>query len=436
MIQSELTPYWTPLRYHEDQYRLWHDTRKLICVVAGRRSGKTDLARRRIVLSLALKLQWPNPIYAYCLPTYNQAKKVAWKPLLDLIPDNWVKRNGINVSDMSIETIFGSTLYVMGMDKPQRIEGLSLSGVVIDESSDQKPGVFDLSILPALTDRNGWCWRIGVPKRSGIGRIEFREFFESGLVDDTNIGSYTWRSSTVMTEEQLAIAKSTMTEEDFDEQFNAVWIDAGGSIYYAFSSENLDDSIHYNAEEVIHVGADFNVDPMCWTLSHIYGENENKRIEVFEEIFLKNTNTVDALTHLFNRYGSHSAGWRFYCDASSRQRKTSANRTDYVIIKNDTRFKDSYVYYPQKNPALKERYDTVNAALRNAKGERRLHIHPKCKRLITDLRMMAYKEGTTDPENYTGTNIGHMSDGLGYMVTRVLPMKVRRTAMPSVVTTK
>ena len=110
-----LTPYWTKLRYHEDQNRLWNSKYPFCAVVAGRGSGKTELARRKIVLSLALKKEWPDPIYVYCLPTFAQAKRVAWKPILNLIPPRWIKKNGINIADMSIETIFGSTLYIMAV---------------------------------------------------------------------------------------------------------------------------------------------------------------------------------------------------------------------------------------------------------------------------------------------------------------------------------
>src|SRR3989304_8208859 len=106
---------WIPLRYHSAHAEMWRTEKRFIAAVAGRGSGKTELARRKIVMSLAIKKEWPDPIYAYCLPTYNQAKKVAWKPIIRLLPSNWIKKNGVNVSDMAIETVFGSTLYVVGM---------------------------------------------------------------------------------------------------------------------------------------------------------------------------------------------------------------------------------------------------------------------------------------------------------------------------------
>lgn len=439
-----LTPSWTKLRYHPVQKDLWGYDGKFAAVVAGRGSGKTELARRKTILSLAIKKPWPNPLYFYVLPTYNQAKRVAWKPLLDLIPSEWIKGynpkkhdvntnkeklDGVNVSDSCITTVFGSSLYVVGMDKPQRIEGSQYDGGVIDECSDQKPGAFKLSILPALSHRNPWCWRIGVPKRAGVGRIEFRDFFDRGLLGEGGIRSFHWKSSTILTDEQLAEARTILDKTDFDEQYNAEWIDAGGTIYHAFSSENIDESVRYFPERTVYVGCDFNVDPMCWILAH----RIDNKLYVFDEVFLKNTNTQKTLNWIADKYLDHQAGWKFFGDASSRARKTSADKTDYLIIKNDTQLKDKTVHFPRKNIALRTRFATTNAGLCNANEERSIFIHPRCEKVLKDLKMMSYQEGTTEPENYDGTDIGHMADAFGYLVQYTMRLKVDSSSVPEVI---
>jgi hypothetical protein len=154
---------------------------------------------------------------------------------------------------------------------------------------------------------------------------------------------------------------------------------------------------------------------------------------VFDQIFLKNTNTEKSLDYLHAKYGNHEAGWRFFGDASGRNRKSNSSKTDYLLIKNDERFIDSRVIYPRKNPDLRDRFATVNAGLCNAKKQRRVKIHPRCKRLIKDFKEMSYQEGTTELDNYKGTDIGHMSDGFGYMMCRVLPMHVENASAPGVV---
>lgn len=432
----QLTHAWKPLRYHPKHAALWDTAvsrkKRFIAACAGRGSGKTELARRFITLSLAIQKEEPA-IYAYCLPTFPQARKVAWYPILSLIPPRWIAKNGINKTESSITTIFGSTLYIVGMDKPYRIEGLQLDGCIVDESSDQRPGMFAKTIVPMLTHRNAWCWRIGVPKKSGVGRLEYRTFFEEGLdPNHPTQASFHWKSADILTPTQLAEVKSQLDPEEFREQFEAEWLDAGGSVYHNFSKENISDAARYTPGERIYVGCDFNVSPMAWTLSHF----KDGKLYVFDEIFLRDSNTPKTLDALHEKYGLiHSAAdgeWTFIGDASARARKTNATRTDYLLIKNDVRFGHKKVLFPLRNPHLRDRFACVNAALLNANEERRVLIHPQCKYLRNDLLTVAYKEGTSDIENYDGTDIGHISDALGYTIYRLMPIKIQRTYAPTV----
>lgn len=374
---------------------------------------------------LPVRKPWGNPLYFFALPTFNQAKRVAWKPIRALIPDEWIKKE--SESGMVIETVFGSTLYIVGLDKPQRIEGVQWDGGVIDESCDVRPGTFGRSVVPALEHRNGWCWRIGVPKRHGIGAAEFKEFWDKGMRGVEGISSYQWPSGDILTPEQLAWAAENLDEADFNEQYNAKWETLGGMIFHGFSDvHNVSDHVSYNSNLPIVVSSDFNVDPMAWVVGHRYDNGLN----IFDELFLRNTNTQKTLDELYSRYGEHKAGFEFYGDASGRARKTSADASDYIIIKNDDRFEKLSIHYPKANPPIARRFAACNALMCNAKKVRRLKIHPRCKNLIHDLKYRAYKEGSREPDDYG--NIGHITDALGYVIHRRFPVKARPHQNPSV----
>lgn len=420
-----LTEAWTQLRPHPLQAAAWRTSKRFVNLPCGRGSGKTEIARRRVVRFLAVKKPWLNPLYFYTLPTYNQAKRVAWKPLQALIPANWVRK--IYESDMVIETKFGSELHVLGMDKPHRIEGVQWDGGVCDESCDQKPGSFARSVMPALSHRNAWCWRIGVPKRHGIGAAEFKEVCDIGLLgSDPDVVTYMWPSSDILTNEQLAAAQRLLDAKDYNEQYNASWETVGGSVFHAFSDANITDTCVYDPNKEIIIGSDFNVDPMSWVLCHL----DSYGLRVFDELFLRDTNTIKTLDVLHQRYGSHRAGWEFYGDASGRARKTSASTSDYLQIRNDNRFKGRKVYYLRSNPPVADRFAATNALLKNAADERRCHIHPRCKHLIDDLKARRYREGTREPDDYG--DIGHMTDALGYIIYRRFPIRLASTGSPSV----
>jgi hypothetical protein len=373
---------------------------------------------------LPVKKPWPNPMYFYALPTYNQARRVAWRPLLDLIPPHWIKK--VNQSEQMITTVFGSELHVVGMDKPQRIEGSQWDGGVIDEACDQKPGAFDRSVLPALSHKNGWCWRIGVPKRVGSGAGEFRKAFETA--DGVESVSFTWPSEDILSEKQLRWARENLDPKDYNEQYRARWEDVSGLIFYAFDEvQNVDANISYRPDLPILVGSDFNVDPMSWALAQ---RPEKRKLDVFDEVFIRNTNTREALDYLHKKYEHHKGGWEFYGDATSKSRNTRASQSDYAQIKNDRRFYGAKVFYPDSNPARANRFAACNAMFLNADNERACKIHPRCKQLIADLTTRAYAPGTTEPDDHG--DIGHMTDGFGYLVYRLFPIRVAISATPGV----
>lgn len=423
---------WQQLRYHPVQSALWNYTGRFAAIVAGRGSGKTEVCRRKMILQLPLKKEWPDPLYFYVLPTFAQAKKVAWYPITRMIPKEWIVKNGINKTELSIETIFGSKLYIVGADKPERMEGVQADMVMVDESSDQKPKLYERTIVPMLTHRNGICYRLGVPKRSGVGRAEFRSFFTKGMKGEDGIASFYWKSSDILTPQQIAEAKSQLDQQDFEEQFEAKWHDIGSSVYYNFREGNVHPELYYDPSQRIYVGCDFNVNPMAWVLGH-YVEG---KLRVFENLFIRETNTPAMMDFLHNKYYAHTAGWTFCGDASSRSRKTNATRTDYLTIKNDARFGDKKVFFPKRNPHLRDRFAAVNAAFCNAVGDMRLYIADTCTKLINDINSVSYEEGTSEVEDYSGTDIGHLSDALGYLVHHLMPIKLGQTATPAIWSSK
>jgi len=438
-----LTPAWTPLRYHAVQSALWRSPARFVAARAGRGSGKTELARRRVVRFLPVKKLWTNPLYFYALPTFAQAKRVAWKPIKDLIPPEWIAK--VSESELTIETVFGSVLHVLGMDKPHRFEGVQWDGGVIDESSDQKPGVFKLNFLPALSHRQAWCWRIGVPKRTGVGSRDFRAAFADWSTDeDPTTAAFTWGSDTVLLPEEIAWAKAHLDERDYNEQYGGTDEELGGLIFYAFGSENVTDQVTYDNTAPLLIGSDFNVNPMCWVVAQRRGGDG---LDVIDELFIRNTNTQQSLSYLKAMYPHHQGTWEFYGDAAGKARHTSASQSDYIQIKNDRRFdyverrpgnepdlvRSSRVFYPRSNPRQAARWAACNRLLRDAAGKRRCRIHSRCKHLIADLEVRARKEGTNQPDDYG--DIGHISDAFGYIIHKLWPVAVERQTSTAAVHT-
>ena len=369
--------------------------------------------------ALAEKKPWPDPRYFFAAPTRDQAKRIAWADLKALVPVEWLEGSP-RESDLCIHTVYGSELWVLGMDKPQRMEGPPWDGGVVDEACDQKPGMFDATVIPALADREGWAWLTGVPKRRGPSAREVKERFDKAARGELpDWAAFTWPSSTVLSDAVLAQARASMDGLTYLEQFDATWQRAGGQTYYAFDPAYNVRPCLYDATRALLVGSDFNVNPMAWVVAQQHGD---LTLEVIDEIWLENANTPMALEELWRRWGHHRAGFEFYGDATSRARKTSAATSDYVLILNHPKFKAAgrTVHYPGGNPRVADRYATVNAALCTADGRRRLFIDDRCVRLANDLTYVYEEEGAEE-----ATKVGdltHISDALGYLVMYKLPL--------------
>lgn len=377
------------------------------------------MAKRRLILALIEPKPWSDPRYFFAAPTHDQARRIAWQDLKDLCPKEWIRE--VSEGQKVIYTHFGSELHVIGLDKPERMEGTPWDGGIADESCDLKEGAFDRTIYPALSDRRGWAWRSGVPKRSGPSMPEYKAAFMAARKGDwKDWDAFTWYSSDILDPDVIEAAKRTLDSKTYREQYEGSWETAGGAIYDSFSEYNVRSCV-YDPSLPILVGSDFNVAPMAWVLCH----QRNGCLEVFDELFLFDTTTQRTLDELYRRYPNHTGGWRFYGDATGKSRHTCATDSDYTTILADPRFRKMgrSVHYPRSNPARADRYACVNALLCNAMGERRLYIDDsRCRALRNDFENVHYDPGTREAAQVG--NLTHISDGLGYIVYREYPISV------------
>jgi hypothetical protein len=159
---------------------------------------------------------------------------------------------------------------------------------------------------------------------------------------------------------------------------------------------------------------DFNVNPMCSVVAQIV----NDEIRVLDEIVLNRAKTTDACEVFYQRYKDHTTGLTIYGDASGASQKTTGD-SDYGIIREylrRTRFSGARLQVPSKNPSVRDRVTMVNTKLKNAIGEVKLFVDPKCKELIRDLAEVCYKAESTEIDKDRDPRRTHLSDALGYLI--------------------
>lgn len=306
---------------------------------------------------------------------------------------------------------------MVGLDKPQRIEGTPWDGGVLDEYANLKPSAWTENIRPALSDRCGWCWFIGVPE--GLNHYK-------GLVDyarsgnDPEWGLYTWHSSGILQEGELEAARRVLDPRTFRQEYEASFEGASGRVYYAYDQSRHENvSLNLDTHLPVIICCDFNVDLCVWE----FAQTDGRTVKVIDELALRNTNTVEMGKEALRRYGSHKAGVIVYGDAAGMSRST-AGKSDYAILF-DLGFKDQRV--KKANPHVKDRVNALNSMFANTRGESRLLHHPVCVELKKDLETVEWTEGGAGIDK-SGIERTHATDALGYFIEYEFPLRLNRPA--------
>jgi hypothetical protein len=372
-------------------------------IAAGRRSGKTELSKRRLVIALPVKKPWADYRCFAAAPTRDQAKRIFWNDLKALIPQQWIRQ--VYESDMCIATKFSSEIWVLGLDKPQRIEGIPWDGGVLDEYGNMKSGVWTENIRPALSDRLGWCWFVGVPE----GFNHYKDLADyARTAGDPDWGFYSWHSADILPRREVEAAKRVLDPRTFRQEYEASFEGSSGRVYYAYrSTVHQDSSIKIDPALPIVVCCDFNVDPCVWELA----QTDSRMVWVFDEIVLKNTSTVQMGKELLKRYGMHEAGFVIYGDAAGSARST-AGSSDYVLLM-ELGFKNQRI--KRSNPHVKDRVNAVNSMLENTRNETRFFHHPRCIYLKKDFEVVEWKDGGADIDK-SNSERTHAVDAIGYFI--------------------
>ncbi|MBL8237087.1 MAG: phage terminase large subunit [Bryobacterales bacterium] len=186
-----------------------------------------------------------------------------------------------------------------------------------------------------------------------------------------------------------------------------------GRAYDAFDRlENVREQ-EYDPRQPLLWALDFNVNPMSSVIAQMDGD----RIRVLDEIVLNRVTTEEACMEFVRRY-PNAQRIIIYGDASGSRMQTTGS-SDYSMMRrffNQNCMNNVEYRVPKTNPAVRDRLDIMNGSLRNASGERRLLIDPRCKELIVDLEQVVLLEGTMIIDKTKDPRRTHLSDALGYLV--------------------
>ena len=359
-------------------------------------------------------------------------------------------------TELTIRYITGASLSVVGMDKPERIEGSPWDGGVLDEYANMKPGAWGENVRPALSDRAGWCWLIGVPE----GRNHYYDTYNDAMgpwnvAQGGEWDAFTWFSADILPESEIESARATLDPLTFMQEYEASFVNFEGQAYYPF-----DRIVHcaplrdqYNPASNLIFCFDFNVDPGIAVIAQeiefprrvataqsatVGGATffQNVAIPAIQgtgilgEVHIpRNSNTPAVCKKLIADWGEHKGRIILHGDATGGSRGTAQTEgSDWDLVK-----KLMYAHFgperthfrvPSSNPTERARINAVNTRLKSGDGEISMMVDPvHAPMTVKDfegVRLLAGGSGELDKK--ADPKLTHLTDGLGYYIADEFPV--------------
>ena len=388
------------------QHAVSNSKRRFRVLVSGRRFGKTYLCITEM-MKYATKVK--QNIW-YVAPTFKMAREIVWSKLKQMLSDfKWV--DVINESNLSIRIKkTGSIISLKGCENYDSLRGVGIDFLILDEFADIEEKAWTEVLRASIADTEGDVLMCGSPK--GYGNWSYRMYLKGKQEKEWDSFQYTTLQGGMVSKEEIEQAKQDIDIRTFRQEFEGTFENYAGSVYYNFHAvENVKEK-KIDFSKPLHIGLDFNVDPMSASVAQI----DKNIIHFVDEIVIYSSNTDEMVDEIKDRYGS-KVKIIVYPDPACRQRKTSAGgRTDLSILQNA----GFSVKCKLKHSPVRDRINAVNSSLKSADGKRYIYVDPSCKIITKGLQRQIYKENTNIPDKEQGFD--HMNDSIGYLTEIVKPL--------------
>lgn len=396
-----------PLKLKKNQMKIFASKKRFKVVNAGRRFGKSYASGAACLTKLVNN---SGKTVIYVAPTQTMARNIMWDGWMKKhLPVEYIERK--NEQLMTMQLINGSMFYCLSAENPDRLRGLAADLLVVDECASIDNSFYEI-VRPVLSDKHhdGEALYISTP----AGFNWFYDLFQKGLQNPKTweCFQFTTLDGENVSEEEIEEAKRDMSPRMFAQEYLASFECMSNRIYENFDRvQNRCIREDYWGTTDIHVGIDFNVNPMTAVISVF----ENKNIYIFDEIVESNSNTTELSKTLKRKYPQ--ADIYVYPDPTGDKNQTNGviGLTDLEIL----RRAGFTVCAPRKRYSTKDKFNTVNLALLNAKGERRVFVSEGTCPMLKKAWEGYSRKPNGEPDKSSG--LDHISDAAAYLICYKMP---------------
>jgi hypothetical protein len=342
-------------------------------------------------------------------------------------------------TEMMLKFVTGAIVQVIGMDKPERIEGSPWDGGILDEFGNMKKQAWGANVRPALSDRHGWCWLIGVPE----GRNHYYDVWEKALADETGEwAGFTWKSADILPASEITSAKAELDELTYLQEYEASFLNFQGRVYYPFErSIHCSTEVAYDPRLDLIFCFDFNVSPGVAAVLQESPKLPNGTpgtAGVGEVYIPTNSNTVAVCNRLIKDWENHPGQiWCFGDATGGAGGSAKVAGSDWELIAKTLRPKFGtrlHFSVPSGNPPERTRVNSMNTRIKSGDGTVRFMVNPaKAPHLVKDFEGVRVLEGGSgEIDKDADSDLSHISDAAGYYVVRRFPVNDRGTTVQDI----
>lgn len=390
---------------------------RYVAMVCGIRGGKTYSGSRQS-LDMAWNSKGPG-VFGIIAPTYKMLKRTTWRDFKQAARP-WILNE--NKTDYIITLKNGREIMGFTAEDPESIRNATFNGFWVDEAREAKDFKRLWDVLMGRVLSTGGK---GIVTSSPNGFDDLHNVFVEERKEDYCLLRFSTYENTTISKAAIDDLAGKYDEKTMQQEIMGEFVVFEGQVYYTFNRhKNASDlafkKAQYNPHIPLRLCCDFNIDPMAWEICQFGVDSKGER-EVYwiDEIYLRNSNTIDCCEEFKRRYHKHGSGLYLYGDATGKNRSTTSNVTNWQIIKTELQRFRPISKVPVHNPAQKNRINATNGMIRNSKGQVRTFVNPKnCKHLIRDFEQVAYKAGAPVIDGGTSGKkklLTHPSDAAGYM---------------------
>lgn len=389
---------------------------KFRAYVGGFGSGKTFVGCLDLLIFFG---RHPGTVQGYFGPTYPSIRDIFY-PTFEEAAEMMDFRTKVNVSNKEVAVYRGKKYYgtviCRSMENPDSIVGFKISRALVDEIDVLNPvkatNAWRKIIARMRLNIEGVVNSIGVTTTPEGFKFVYEQFANNPTESYSMVQASTYENERFLPPDYISSLIESYPKELINAYLKGLFVNlTSGTVYKSYDRafHNSLESIQDN--EPLHIGMDFNVTKQAATV-YVHRKGKTGIAWHAVEELVDMYDTPESIKIINEKWPNHKIN--IYPDASGKNRKSvDASTSDLAMLE-----QAGYsVHVNKSNPAVKDRINSVNAALENGL----MFVNSmRCPVTAANLEQQVYDDNG-QPDKKSGKD--HQNDATGYPIAYSMPIR-------------